>query len=162
MARKVFYSFHYANDIWRVMQVRNHWVTNPAEANAVIDKAEFEKIKRQGELSVKRWINKQLDGTSVTVVLIGAETLDRPFVQYEICKSLDKDNAIIGVLIHQLKDRDGYRSCKGDVHTVVGYYTDGYPIYFDEIADAIYDYHSNDGYNNLGKWVEYAARKHGR
>lgn len=70
MARKVFYSFHYANDISRVMVVRNHWVTNPDEANAIIDKAEFEQIKRQGDQAVKRWINKQLNGTSVTVVLI--------------------------------------------------------------------------------------------
>lgn len=159
MARKVFYSFHYANDISRVMVVRNHWVTNSDEANAIIDKAEFEEIKRQGDQAVKRWINKQLNGTSVTVVLIGAETLNRPFVKYEICESLRKGNAIIGVYIHKIKNLKSKTSLKGDVDTIVGYYNKA-PIYFDVIADAIYDYVIDDGYHNLGKWVEQAAQNH--
>jgi hypothetical protein len=84
MARKVFYSFHYDNDIMRVMTVRNRWVTQGGQmASKIIDKAEFEKIKRQGEAAVKRWIDSQLEGTTVTVVLIGSETLKRPFVKYE-------------------------------------------------------------------------------
>ena len=160
MARKVFYSFHYANDIWRVMEVRNRWVTRDRDANEIIDKAEFEKIKRKGTNAVCRWIDKQLSGTSATVVLIGEETLDRPFVRYEICKSLSKGNAIIGVLIHDLEDKDGFISLEGHVHTVVGKYNDGSPIYFDEIADAIYDYSIDDGYNNLGDWVEDAVLQH--
>lgn len=160
MARKVFYSFHYANDISRVMVVRNHWVTNPAEANSIIDKAEFEEIKRQGDQAVKRWINKQLNGTSVTVVLIGAETLNRPFVKYEICESLRKGNAIIGVYIHKIKNFEGKTSLKCDADTIVGYYNKSVPIFFDVIADAIYDYVIDDGYHNLGKWVEQAAQNH--
>lgn len=72
------------------MTVRNSWVTQGKEAAGFIDKAEFEQIKRQGDLAVHRWIDKQLEGTSVTVVLIGSETLNRSFVKYEICKSLQK------------------------------------------------------------------------
>ena len=84
MARRVFFSFHYDNDINRSMTVRNSWVTQGKEAAGFIDKAEFEQIKRQGDTAVHNWIDKQLEGTSVTVVLIGSETLKRPFVQYDI------------------------------------------------------------------------------
>ena len=81
MARRVFFSFHYDNDINRSMTVRNSWVIQGKEAAGFIDKAEFEQIKRQGESAIHRWIDRQLEGTSVTVVLIGSETFNRiPFM----------------------------------------------------------------------------------
>ena len=46
MARRVFFSFHYENDINRSMTVRNSWVTQGKEAAGFVDKAEFEQIKR--------------------------------------------------------------------------------------------------------------------
>ncbi len=48
MARRVFFSFHYQNDINISMTVRNSWVTQGKEAAGFIDKADFEQIKRQG------------------------------------------------------------------------------------------------------------------
>jgi len=58
LARRVFFSFHYEQDVWRANVVRNCWVTKPdREAAGFIDEAEFKKIKRQGDLAVERWIN---------------------------------------------------------------------------------------------------------
>lgn len=163
MARKVFFSFHYDNDINRSMVVRNNWVTQGKEAAGFIDKAEFEKMKRQGDSAVHRWIDKQLEGTSVTVVLIGSETLNRPFVQYEICKSLQKGNAVIGVYINGIRDmRTSLTSSKGNIHTIIGYYNDNTPAYFDAICDGIYDYATQNGYANIGVWIEAAAKLHGK
>ena len=102
MARKVFFSFHYEEDINRSMVVRNNGTTK--DFVGFIDKAEFESVKKQGNQAIYNWIDNQLKGTSVTVVLIGEETLNRPFVQYEIQKSIEKGNAIIGVFIHNIKD----------------------------------------------------------
>ena len=111
MARSVFYSFHYQNDISRVMIVRNRWVTYGGQiVSGIIDHAEFEELKRTGDRAIKNWINGQLHGTSATVVLIGAETLNRPYVQYEICQSINKGNALIGVYINNLKDLSGNTS----------------------------------------------------
>lgn len=161
MARRVFFSFHYDNDINRSMIVRNSWVTQGKEAAGFIDKAEFEKMKRKGEKEVYKWIDKQLEGTSVTVVLIGAETLSRPFVQYEICKSLQRGNAVIDVYINWIRDMRTLKiSAKGNVHTVIGYYEDGSPAYFDNVCDGIYDYVTQDGYANMGSWIEIAACAH--
>lgn len=163
MARRVFFSFHYSNDIKRSMVVRNSWVTQGKEAAGFIDKAAFEQLKRQGDSAVHRWIDEQLEGTSVTVVLIGRETLNRPFVQYEICKSLQRGNAVIGVYIHDIRDMQTLQtSLKGNVHTIIGYYDNNAPAYFDEICDGIYDYIRQDGYTNLGLWIETAAKKKGK
>ena len=163
MARRVFFSFHYDNDITRSMTVRNSWVTQGKEAAGFIDKAEFEQVKRRGDEAVYRWIDKQLEGTSVTVVLIGSDTLNRPFVQYEICESLQRGNAVIGVLIHNIRDmRTGLCSRRGNTHTVIGRYSDGSPAYFDAVCDGIYDYYTQNGYANMGTWIERAARAHNK
>ena len=69
MARKAFFSFHYENDVWRANQVRNSWVTkDDTEAAGFIDAADFEKVEKEGEDAIKKWINNQLSGTSMTVV----------------------------------------------------------------------------------------------
>ena len=88
MARSGFYSFHYQNDITRVMVVRNRWGTQGGQViSGIIDYADFEKVQRQGDDEIKKWIKSQLTGTSVTVVLIGEEALNREYVKYEICES---------------------------------------------------------------------------
>lgn len=163
MARRVFFSFHYDNDINRSMTVRNSWVTQGKEAAGFVDKAEFEKIKRTGEIAVHRWIDNQLNGTSVTVVLIGSETLNRPFVKYEICESIKRGNGVIGVYIHNIRDMITQKgSLQGNPHTIIGYYDNGSPAYFDRICDGLYDYTYDNGYANLGVWIEQAARAHNK
>ena len=191
MARRVFFSFHYERDVWRANVVRNSWVTKPDREDAgFIDAAEFEKIKRQGDLAVKRWINNQLKGTSVTAVLIGAETYKRRWVRYEIIKSFDKGNGLLGIYIHKIKDRDGKTDIKGEnPFEYVGVYIDenGKAVYceikngkwvrFEDYPDCslnfgreywtgkvytfphnTYDWVDDDGYNNIGEWIEEAAR----
>lgn len=163
MARKVFYSFCYEDDINRTMVVRNRWVTQGTQTvSGVIDKAEFEKVKKQGDKAIYNWIDRQLEGTSVTVVLLGTNTLSRHFVQYEICESIKRGNAILGIHINRIKDMaTGKISAKGNVHTIIGYYPSGSAAYFDNICDGIYDYVDNNGYANLGVWVERAAQARG-
>jgi hypothetical protein len=66
MARRAFFSFKY-EDVSRAMVVRNSWVTQGGQqAAGFVDAADFEKIKRQGDAAIKRWIDDQLKGTSVT------------------------------------------------------------------------------------------------
>ena len=148
MARNVFFSFHYDNDVQRAFVVRQSWVTKPNRtASGVIDRADFESIKRNGDAAIKRWIDNQLIGTSVTVVLIGAETLQRPFVKYEIEQSIIRGNGILGVFVHNIRDFDQTTIPKCD--------TSGFKF-------PLYDWINNDGYNKLGDWVEAAAIKAGK
>ena len=159
MARNVFYSFHYQNDISRVMTVRNRWVTyGNQKASGIIDHADFEKIQRQGDAAIKRWIDSQLLGTSATIVLIGSETLKRPYVQYEIMRSRARGNAIIGVYVNNIKDLKGYTCSACSRYTIVGY-ENGNSVWFSDVADGIYDYMNDNGYSNLDMWVERAVNK---
>ncbi len=48
MARRIFFSFHYENDVWRANIVRNSWVT--ADAAGFVDAADFEEVKKVGTL----------------------------------------------------------------------------------------------------------------
>ena len=70
---------------------------------------------------------------------------------------------MIGVHINGVRDmRTSMPSKRANVHTIIGYYNDKTPAYFDDICDGIYDYSTQDGYNNLGTWIENAAKKHGK
>jgi len=158
MARRVFFSFHFKNDVWRANQVRNSWVTQGKEAAGFIDSAEFEKIKKKGDAAVKKWIDEQLKNTSVTVILIGSETCDRKYVRYEVKSSYARGNAIIGVHINKLKDLHGNTSKKGSTtFGELGKKLNGDSIYFYNVAKE-YDYVKDDGYKNLGKWIENAIK----
>lgn len=163
MARRVFFSFHYENDVWRANIVRNSWVTKPdRETAGFIDYADFEEIKKGGDSAIKKWIDNQLIGTSVTVVLIGSETSNREYVKYELQQSYARGNGLLGIYIHQLKDKNGNTSTKGsNQFGEIGKDKNGNPVYF-SVSYPTYDWVDNDGYNNLGDWVEKAAKQAGR
>lgn len=59
MARRVFFSFKY-EDVTRSMVVRNSWVKQGKMASGFIDKANFEKVKGNGDTAIRKWINAQL------------------------------------------------------------------------------------------------------
>lgn len=159
MARKVFFSFHYDNDVIRANIVRNSWVTKPDTATAgFIDHADFEKLKQSGTQAVKNWIDDQLIGSSATVVLIGSETLTRPFVKYELEQSFKRGNAIIGIYIDKLKDFQGNTTTQCSIYGVeIGKKADGSVVNFSSCS--VYDWVNDDGYANLGTWVENAISK---
>ena len=163
MPRKVFFSFHYDRDIRRVVQVRNSWVVRAErETQPFVDKAEWESIKRSGKESIERWIDKQLDGTSVTVVLIGAETYEREWVRYEIKRSYELGKGMIGVYIHNLKDPQLGTDQKG--RNPLDYWTikqDGRSVPFSGLYQT-YDWVVDDGYKNLSRWIDAAAKAAGR
>jgi hypothetical protein len=109
MARKVFFSFHYQRDLWRVNVVRNSGVIDGVSAAGFYDASLWEDAKRRGDDAVKRLINDGLKGTSVTAVLIGAETAKREYVSYEIERSIALGNGLLGIRINDIKDKDGRR-----------------------------------------------------
>lgn len=147
MARRVFFSFKYKKDVSRSMVVRNSWVAQGKEAAGFIDAADFEKIKRQGDQAIQRWIDDQLNGTSVTVVLVGEKTCDSRWVKYEIAKSKEIGNGLLGIDISKIKDLNG------DTTDWCGKIPVGYPFYL---------WNNDNGYENMGDWIEVAAKKAGR
>jgi MTH538 TIR-like domain (DUF1863) len=143
MARRVFFSFHYGRDIWRVNVVRNTGAIEGVAAAGFHDASLWEETKRRGGDAVRRLIDRGLEGTSVTVVLIGAETAQRLYVTYEIAKSISRGNGLLGILIHNIKDELGRPGIQGRVPEALR--KAGAPVYTWE-------------YGRLGQWVEAAYK----
>ncbi|WP_439608538.1 TIR domain-containing protein [Hydrogenophaga sp.] len=146
MARKVFFSFKY-DDVHRAMNVRNSNVISGAIKSGFIDKADFEAVERQGEKAIQNWIDKQLEGTSVTVILVGANTDKSKWVKYEIAQSIARGNGILTIDISKIADLQQNTT---DCCTLR---VKGYPHYL---------WNTGKGRENLGTWVEAAAVAAGR
>jgi len=86
MPRKVFYSFHYIPDCARAAQIRNMGIV---EGNPPASDNDWESVKKGGDAAIQRWIDGQLDGKSCAVVLIGAATAGRKWINYEITSAWD-------------------------------------------------------------------------
>ena len=110
MAKRAFYSFHYIPDNWRASQVRNMGVI---DGNRPASDNDWEKIKKGGDTSIQNWIDGQLSGKSVVIVLIGAKTAGRKWIKYEIKKGWADNKGVLGIYVHHLKDKDGNQSSKG-------------------------------------------------
>lgn len=110
MARRVFYSFHYQPDNWRASQVRNMGVI---EGNRPCSDNDWEAITQGGDTRIKRWIAEQMSGKSCVVVLIGARTAKRKWVDYEIEKGWNEGKGVLGIYVHNLRDRLRRQSVKG-------------------------------------------------
>jgi hypothetical protein len=161
MARRVFFSFHYERDIWRANVVRNSWLTHShREAAGFWDGSLWEDAQWKGHRALQNMIDSALYSTSVTVVLIGAETAQREYVQYEISASYQLGKGLLGIYIHNIADmsRTIDRKGRNPFHELADSSTG------DRLSDLFttYDWIDNGGYHNLGDWVEEAAREAAR
>lgn len=158
MARQTFFSFRYKNDCWRAGIVRNSWVTQERRASGYFDSAKWEEVKKKGDAAIASWIDGQLEGTSVTAVLIGADTYGKKWINYEITKSWDRGNGLLGIYIDGIKNSGGQTSARGanpfDQWT--------FKRQGNVVTIPVYDWVGGEGYKNMGAWIEAAAKAAGR
>jgi hypothetical protein len=144
MAKRVFFSFHYQDVAdFRANVVRNHNVTKD-DHGGYFDASIWEEAKKKGDTALKKLIHDGLSNTSVTCVLIGSNTYERPWVRYEIIRSLNKGNSLFSIHINGIEGKDKKTKING-------------PNPCDYLALS----YSNDGtrlipyeYKN-GKWIQY-------
>jgi hypothetical protein len=111
MKRRVFFSFHYNNDNWRVQQIRN---MGQVEGNSLVSSNAWEEVKRKGDDSIKRWINSAMEYRSCVVVLAGRYTANRKWINYEIEHAWKEGKGIVVVYIHGLKNISGEQDYQGE------------------------------------------------
>lgn len=140
--RRVFFSFHYKEDVWRAANARNAGQFDARAAAGWSDASLWEETKKKGHPAIRRLIDDGLEGTSVTAVLIGTHTAEREWVTYEIEKSIERKNGLLGVRIHAMKDQHEKRSSRGPVPKA--------------LADSECRIYTWDA-SSFGKWVELAA-----
>ena len=176
MARVVFFSFDY-DDVWRVNQVRNSGAFVGERRSGFRDKAAYEAVKRRGDAAIKRWIRAQMQGCSVTCVLIGSATYESKWVHFEIEESIGGGMGLVGVYVHKLKvpgqsnqfgalftphnPLDDHKMPASDAVTrlFADRASDRYETHTWEPTGSLGSLFSN---NDLGAWVEEAARRAGR
>lgn len=111
MKRQVFFSFEYLKDNWRAAKVRN---MGKIDNSSTISDNDWETIRKDSDLAIKRWINSEMEKRSCIVVLIGSSTSTRKWVKYEIEKAMELHKGIVGIYINKLEDASGKQSKKGD------------------------------------------------
>ena len=167
--RKAFFSFHFGNDSWRYHQVVNSqrfMPTNVIRANVVrpfLAPQDWEGLKRTSDAAVERWIDGQMSGTSVTVVLIGSETSTRRWIDYEIKKTWSDGKGLLGIRIHGLKDRSGNTAVRGDNPFANFTFRDEYGMLrsLDDFVP-VHDWNSVLSPYKIGDWINAAAEAVGR
>lgn len=191
MARSVFFSFHYQRDIFRVQQVKQHYVTKGTyTAAGYFDGSLEEKAQKEGDDAVRRLIDGGLKGSTVLCVLIGNQTATRHWVYYEILKGIELGMGVFGIRIHNLKDisnqidtagANPFENCgyvdAGNAFQPMIKYTTGWANaphlraidrnavpFLNNTSNPllssflnVYDWVTNDGYNNFQSWVEQAV-----
>lgn len=158
MARKAFYSFHYIPDNWRASQIRNMGVI---EGNRPASDNEWEEITGGGDSKIQKWIDEQLKGKSIAIVLIGSKTAGRKWIKYEIEKAWKDRKGVLGIFVHKLKDKDGNQSTKGrnpfNDFTIDGKLMSSIVKAYDPLyltSKYVYDHIKK----NLGDWIEKAVQ----
>lgn len=158
MARRVFFSFHYERDVRRIVQIRNSWVVRPGDdAQPFYDKAEFEEAKKRAG-GIEQWIEEQLKGCSVTVVLFGAETFEREWVKHEILRSYQLGKGMLAIDIQGVKDPQKGVNVQGR-NPLLHWQANNVP--FTQLYKT-YSWVHDGGYHNMPAWIEAAAKAAGR
>lgn len=96
-------------------------------------------------LGLTRLINGALENTTATCVLVGSETYARPWVRYEIIKSVCRGNRVFAVHINQIKGKDRQTKTNGPNpfdYLALKYSTDGKMVKVFEAEN--------------GQWIAYA------
>lgn len=147
MAKRVFFSFHYRDVIdFRANVVRQHWVAKTdREESGYFDASIWEEARKTNDLGLTRLINGALENTTATCVLVGSETYARPWVRYEIIKSVCRGNRVFAVHINQIKGKDQQTKTNGPNpfdYLALKYSTDGKMV---KVFEA-----------ESGQWIAYA------
>ena len=154
-------------------------------------------VRRLGNDDVlKRFLADGLQNTTVTCVLVGAETTLRRWVRYEIFRSFMRGNGLLAIRIHSIADPSaGACGAGSNPFDDLAFAVEADRVAFKEFTTAgwspardvgsmplgevaydlagrtnhtmsnlfpIYDWENDDGFDNLGTWIEIAAYKAGR
>jgi len=143
MSKKIFFSFHHKADGARVKKVRSCQAVADYKMNPLFDRSKWESIKRHGDHAIKDWINDELKDSAVTVVLLGEETGNKKWVNFEIQRSKELGKGLIGIDVSKIEDKKGYKTDMGPNPLPPG--------------TPVYSWTEDNGEEHLSEWIEKAA-----
>lgn len=122
---KIFVSYHHALDqaYYDAFSTAFH-----DTYESIHDKSLDEEVDSENAEYVMRRIREEyITGTSCTIVMVGAETYKRKYIDWEIKATLDKEHALIGVYLPTApRSSDGKITAPGRLHDNV---ESGYAVF---------------------------------
>lgn len=107
---KIFFSYDYKRDYERVDEIRTMGIVRDVKP---VSKEDWDEICRQGDSSVKKWIDDNMSDADCVVVFIGEDTANRKWVNYEIEKAWNERKGLLGIYIHNISDSKELKGIKG-------------------------------------------------
>ncbi|MDH6278204.1 hypothetical protein M2118_001177 [Aurantimicrobium minutum] len=148
MAEKVFFSFHYERDVHRVQMVRN---INAIHGEPSVEPQKWEEVKKGGDAAIENWVATQMKGKSACIVLLGTQTCNRLWVQYEINHAWKTGTPLLAIRIHGLPsmskgpDNPGPSPFKPEFQI---------PVFDPTVKDLFGNIDPSRTYNNLARNIE--------
>jgi hypothetical protein len=107
MAFRAYFSFDY-EDVgdFRADSVRAHKFVGDVEKAGFFDSTSWAVAKKREPAALKKQIDDALEGTFATAVLFGDLTYSRRWVRYEILKSVERGNALLGINVNGIAGKD--------------------------------------------------------
>ena len=125
---RVYFSFQYPGDLARVNAVRKLPNVVAYSAAGFDTPGLWNKTCRMGQAAVKQMIDSVLANTAVTVVCIGQQSsANDKYIAYEIERTLQHGNGIVGLHVHHLRDRHGRTAARGRASPRIA--MSGYRVY---------------------------------
>jgi hypothetical protein len=155
MARRVFFSFHYNKDVQRSEVVKKSQFLKDKQLAGFFDSSAMEEAKRKDRDSLRRFLKKEMEGSSVVCVLVGEETANRPWVRFEILQGLMDARGIIGVRVHTIAGFDRKTTNPGpNPFELLGVYCKGNSVHVVQrsAVGANWTYTTDFGQAVLPKW----------
>lgn len=155
----VYYSFHYDRDVNRVQMIRN---IGSVEGQPLLNSQAWENVRRRGAAAIADWIEEQMSYKSAVIVLIGQETANRPWVQYEIQHAWDIKKPMLGIRIHGLSSFGETDSPGPDPFTQIdgcGGRNPGFDIFDPTVKDLWGCINSKATFNKLRDNLSYWAKQ---
>lgn len=159
MQQRVFLSFNCDRDAARAIHIASpRGLFETCEWRGLLGRSEWMALERRGRGAVQRWIDAELSSSSVTVVLIGAETCVSPWVHHAIQRTRAEGKGMVGVRIHRLPDpRTGLCDYRGLNPFEINYVTGSVPPVFLNSLYPTYDWVGDAGERNVRAWIDAAA-----
>ena len=124
---RVFFSFDYRRDRHRVDQMHRVPDVISRSAGGFQTSSVWLEARRRGDASIHGLINDALVGTTVTVLCIGFDTVDRKYLGYELERSLEQGNGLVGIKVNHLPDQNG--AVEKEAHAPPRIENAGYHVY---------------------------------
>jgi hypothetical protein len=107
MAYQAYFAFDYEDAAdFRTNVVRNHKFAGGIGKAGFFSATPWAAANKQDQSAIRQRIDRELEGTFATVVLIGDLTYTRRWVRYEILKSVEQGNALVGININGIPGKD--------------------------------------------------------